>query len=80
MRTRARSSADAGRIGFCGYLSSRYSQMIVESKILVGPSMSAGTSARGFASVHSDSAPPVPIAGVFSSKGIPFSSRKIFTF
>ena len=81
MRASARATGSAGIRCGVGYLSSRYSRMIVESKIRAAPSISAGTSLRGLAVANGPSALPVPIApGVCLSKTRLFSRRAIFTF
>jgi hypothetical protein len=53
MRARARAAGPRGSSGGAGHFSSMYSRMIVESKMRVSPSTSAGTSPRGEALVKS---------------------------
>ncbi|MEJ0044704.1 MAG: hypothetical protein WDM81_21890 [Rhizomicrobium sp.] len=62
MRAVARSAGDFGNSAGEGHLSSTYSRMMVESKMRVSPSISAGTSPRGLALRNSGSGWPVPIA------------------
>jgi len=81
VRALARAAGVFGNIAGEGHLSSIYSRMIVESKIIVSPSISAGTSPRGLALRKSRSGWPLPIAaGILVSYATPFSSSAIFTF
>ena len=71
----------AGNSGGVGYLSSRYSRMIVESNTTVSPSTSAGTSPRGLTVPSTPLAGPPPNpSGAITSKAIFFSRRAILTF
>src|SRR5260370_1287583 len=80
MRASARAAGSRGNSAGEGYLSSRYSRMIVESKMRASPSIKAGTSRRRLAAANDPAELPEPTAcGVSTSNARPFSRSPIFT-